>query len=162
MVSLRIAEDGAKLATVVEQLQAEQKGLAFERFEINGLPAANTLVSGRGRIVDLTLIEYGRKVYAVTGQAAGDDAAQFVKSFNLTARSFRALSSGERRSLEESRLRVRAARAGETSTTIAERTGSTWSPEALAVANGIDVDTHLKGGQLVKVAKPQSYTPRKR
>ncbi len=112
--------------------------------------------------MDITLIEYRGDVYVVTGQAAGDDAAEYVKPFDVTARSFRALRSSERQSIEESRLRVRTARSGEKSADIVKRTGSTASPEALAVSNGIDVDTVLQEGQLLKVAIPQAYTPRKR
>jgi len=162
LVSLRVAQNDTKLSAVIKQLQAEQKGLRFERFEIRGLPAASTLVTGRDGLLDLTLIEYNRDVYAVTGQAGGGDASQYVKSFDVTARSFRALRASERRSLKESRLRVRTAHAGEKPAAIVKRTGSTWSPEAFAVANGIEIDTALRGGQLVKVAIPQPYTPRKR
>ena len=162
VVSLRVAESDAKLTTVIKQLQAEQKGLAFERFEIRGLPSANTLLTEKNQIMDITLIEYNGDVYAVTGQAGGDGAAQYIKSFDVTARSFRALRSSERKSLKESRLRVRTARSGEKPDGIVERTGSTSSPEALAVSNGIEVDTVLREGQLLKVAIPQVYTPRKR
>ena len=142
-------------------LTAEQPELAFDRLKIHGLPAANTLIKRSGQIMDITLIEYGGDVYCVAGQAAGDGASTYVKSFDVTARSFRALRSSERRALEESRLQVRKARSGENATSISERTGSTWSPEAFAVANGIETDTMLRNGQLVKVAIPQPYTPRK-
>ncbi len=162
VVSLRIAENDTELATVIKLLQAEQKGLRFQRFEIAGFPAANTFVTGKGQVSDITLIEYGGNVYAVTGQTAAAMAARYLKSFTATARSFRALRSRERSSLEESRLRVRTARSGEKSAGVAKRTGSTWSPEALAVANGIEVDTSFREGQPVKVAIPQAYTPRKR
>jgi predicted Zn-dependent protease len=146
----------------MKQLQAEQQGLTFKRLEIHGRPAANTRLTEGGHIMDITLIEYSGNVYAVTGQASGNAAAQYVKSFNATARSFRALRSSERRSIEESRLRVRAARSGEKSAAVAKRTGSTWGAEALAVANGIEVGTSLRDGQLLKVAIPQAYTQRNR
>ena len=160
VVSLRIAENDTELATVIKLLQAEQKGLRFQRFEIAGCPAANTFVTGKGQVSDITLIEYGGNVYAVTGQTAAAMAARYLKSFTATARSFRALRSRERNSLEESRLRVRNARSGEKSAGVAKRTGSTWSPEALAVANGIEVDTPFRKGRPLKVAIPQAYTPR--
>ncbi len=160
VVSLRFAENDTKLATVIEELQSEQKGLRFERFEIAGLPAANTLVTAKSHISDITLIEYGGNVYAIVGQATGDAAGQHLRSFTATAGSFRALRSQERSSLKESRLRVRTARRSETPERVAKRTGSTWSPEALAVANGIEVDTPFSEGEPVKVAIPQGYTPR--
>lgn len=111
--------------------------------------------------MDITLIEYGGSVYAVTGEAVGNGASQYVKSFDATARSFRALRGSERGTIQESRLQTRKAHPGENAASILKRTGSTWSPEAFAVANGIETDTKLKDGQLVKVAIPQPYTPRK-
>ena len=159
-VSLHIADNDSKLATVLEQLQAEQKGLRFEHSKINGLPAAHTLITEKGQLSDVTLIEYDGNVYAILGQATGDSAAQYLKSFTAAAGSFRAIRSQERSSLEESRLRVQTARSGETPEDVIKRTGSTWSPEALAVANGTEVATPFSEGEPVKVAIPQAYTPR--
>jgi len=161
LISLRIAENDAELATVIKQLKAEESGLRFERMTIHGLPAANTFIKESGQVIDLTLIEYGGNVYAVTGQAGGDRASKYVKSFDVTARSFRALRTSERGAIEESRLHARRARSGENATSISKRLGSTWSPEEFAVANGIETDTKLSDGQLVKVAIPQPYTSRK-
>ncbi len=160
VVSLRIAESNTKLATLIKQLQDEQKSLRFEHFEIAGLPAANTLVTAAGQVSDITLIEYDGNVYAIMGQSTGDNAARYLKSFSATAGSFRPLRSHERSSLEEARLRVRTTRSGETPAGVAKRTGSTWSPEALAVANGIEVGAVLEEGRPLKVAIPQAYTPR--
>lgn len=108
----------------------------------------------------MTLIEYRKNVYGVAGQASGEGAGQFLKSIDATARSFRALRASERSSLEESRLRARSAQSGETAAGVAVRTGSTWSAEALAVANGIEMGTALQEGRSLKVAIPQAYTPR--
>jgi len=160
VVSLRIAENDTELASVIKLLQAEQNGLRFQRFEISGLPAANTLVTAKGQVSDITLIEYRGNVYAIVGYATGDNAARYLKSFSATAGSFRALRSQERSSLEESRLRVQTARSGETPADVAKRTGSTWSSEELAVANGIEAGMSFQKGQPVKVAIAQPYTPR--
>jgi predicted Zn-dependent protease len=80
--------------------------------------------------------------------------------FRKAAGSFRALSASERRSIRESRLRVRAARAAETPAGIAARTGSTWNAERVAVANEVAVGDRLAAGWAVKVALPQAYTAR--
>ena len=68
----------------------------------------------------------------------------------------------ERRSIRESRLRVRAARAGETPARIAERTGSSWNAAHVAVANEVAERDRFDAGWAVKVALPQAYTPRGR
>ena len=136
---------------------------------ISGVIDANTLrvnVGGGKSIkvrlygIDCPLINQPHGIEARALQAPASAAAQYLKSFTATAQSFRALRSGERNSLEESRLRVRTARSGEKSAGVAKRTGSTWSPEALAVANGIEVDTPFRKGLPLKVAIPQAYTPR--
>ena len=56
---------------------------------------------------------------------------------------------------------MRTARRNEKSAGLAKRTGTTWSPEELAVANGIGVNTALQEGPPLKVAILQAYTPRK-
>ena len=43
---------------------------------------------------------------------------------------------------------------------LAKRTGSSWSAAQVAVANALEEDTRLRGGQLMKVGIPQAYTPR--
>jgi predicted Zn-dependent protease len=161
VVSFRIADSDTTLERVIKGLDEEQSGLVFERFKVAGLPAANTVISGRDQVSNVTLIEYRRNVYVVMGQTKTANAARYAKSFDATARSFRALRISKRNSIEESRLRTRTAQTGENPAGISKRTGSTWSPAEFAVANGIEVDTALEGGQPLKAAIPQAYTPRK-
>ena len=162
VVALRMAAPKASLDQVLQKAAADGGDVHFERFQVNGLPAARTQVSGRGRLVEITFIEYGRNVYAVVGESAESVAKQYARTFRATAGSFRALRASERRSIRESRLRVRAARAGETPAKIAERTGSTWNAAHVAVANEVALGDRLDGGCAVKLALPQAYTPRSR
>jgi predicted Zn-dependent protease len=62
--------------------------------------------------------------------------------------------------IRETRLRVATARAGERAADVARRTGSVWSGEELAVANGLAADVRLAAGQLIKVAVPEPYRDR--
>jgi hypothetical protein len=55
---------------------------------------------------------------------------------------------------------VHKARSGENPAALAKRTGSNWSAAQVAVANALEEDALLKGGQLMKVGIPQAYTPR--
>jgi predicted Zn-dependent protease len=147
LVAASIAGQDVSLDALVARLESEQ-------------PAARTRVSDRNRFVQLTLIGYRGDVYSVLGQSSGSNAAQYAQTFDTTARSFRALRRSERRSLVEVRLRVRKARSGEDAAALAKRTGSSWSAAQVAVANALEEDTRLRGGQLMKVGIPQAYTPR--
>jgi predicted Zn-dependent protease len=162
MVAASIAGQDVSLDTLVAKLESEQSSLTFERFRIRDLPAARTQVSDRNRFVQLTLIGYRGDVYSVVGQSSGSNAAQYAQTFDATARSFRALRRSERRSLLELRLRVRKARSGDNAAAVSKRTGSSWSAAQVAVANAVEEDTRLEGGQLMKVGIPQAYTPRGR
>jgi predicted Zn-dependent protease len=162
LLAFAIAERNVSIDALVAKLEREQSGLQFERFRIRDLPAARTRISNRNRFIELTMIEYRGNVYSLLGQSVASSAAQYGKVFDSTARSFRALSTSEWRSLEESRLRIRKARAGQTAAVVTKHTGSNWSAEQVAVANAIDAEQRLDGGRLLKVGIPQAYTPRSR
>ncbi len=117
-------------------------------------------MAGRGHVAHLTLIGYRGDVYAVVGQSPAGSAEGFGAIFDATARSFRALRVSERESIRESRLRTRDAREGETPAAIAERTQSTWSAEAVAVANAVELEAAFSRGQAVKLAISQPYQRR--
>ncbi len=159
---LRVAAAGGSLDAVVAEVQREQQDLAFERFEIGGLPAARSRFASRGRVSEITLIGYRGDVYALIADCAEGVAKAYGASLDATARSFRALRAGERTGIRESRLRAREARVGETPASIAERTGSSWKPEQVAVANAVEVGSAFGAGSLVKLSLPQPYTPRGR
>jgi predicted Zn-dependent protease len=162
VVALRVAATDSSLEKVLAEAAKEQKDISFERFEVGGLRAARTSVSGRGQVAEITLIEQGRTVYGVVGQSAESVAAQYARVLRATADSFRPLRASELRSIRESRLRARAARASETPAGIAKRTGSSWDAEHLAVANEVAMDDRFDAGWAVKVAVPQAYSPRDR
>jgi predicted Zn-dependent protease len=158
VVALRMAAADTTLDAVLEKLRQEQKGLEFEKSTIRGLPAARARHSSRGQSADITLIGYRGHVFSVVGQSAERVASAFAPIFSSTAESFRALRGEERRAIRESRLRLRATRAGETPAAVVARTGSTWSAEELALANSVEVDTRFPAGRRVKVAVPEPYS----
>jgi len=160
VLALHVAAQSSSLEKVLAEVTAQQSDVSFERFEVGGLPAARTSLSGRGRVTAITLIEYRRSVYGVVGQSAESLAKQYAPVFRATAGSFRALAASERSSIRESRLRARSARARETPAEIAKRTGSSWDAAHVAVANEVEVGDRLDAGRAVKLALPQAYTPR--
>ncbi len=157
VVVLRLAANDAGLDDVLEKARSQQAEVEFERREIHGLPAAHATLTQRGQTVDVTLVGYGGHVYSVVGQCAERNAGRYAPIFLRTAESFRALRSSQRDPIRESRLRVRAAQAGETPAALAKRTGSSWSAARLAVANGVGEGVALESGRPVKVAVPERY-----
>ena len=75
-----------------------------------------------------------------------------------TALSFRPLTADEKASIQETRLRVISARAGETLEQLSQRSDNALEVEMTAIVNGLDEDVTLKQGQLVKIAVSQQYT----
>lgn len=158
-----VAESGDPAAAATAF--AERNGIAFtsapRRTRIGGLDAvrAATIVRDGGRIahLDLTWIRHGAALYLLSGACAAGDAATFAPLFERTATSFRPLGAAERGSFEILRLRVVAARAGETPQDVVARTKSAWSPATLAVANALDPDVRLPAGHLLKVAVREPY-----
>ena len=86
---------------------------------------------------------------AILGQSPESSAEQYAAVFDATTQSLRALRKSERAAIREARLRVRTARSGETSAGIAERTGSVWKAERIAVANAVEADGAFRQGQEV-------------
>jgi predicted Zn-dependent protease len=97
----------------------------------------------------------GGLIYQMVGLAPD----QHREVLRQAALSFRPLTSAERTSITETRLRVLAAREGETLAQLSRRTQNQWKPETTAVVNGIQPSATLRQGQLVKVAVRQQYRP---
>jgi hypothetical protein len=62
--------------------------------------------------------------------------------------------------MKEQRLRIVAARAGESLEQLAARTRSSWKAQEIAVANALTPGVRLQAGQLVKVAIAEPYQTR--
>ena len=73
------------------------------------------------------------------------------------AGSFHPLSKAERSQIHDTRLRVIAARRGETLAELVERSGGVWTPARTAVANALGPRGPLAGGELVKVPIREPY-----
>jgi predicted Zn-dependent protease len=139
-----------------EQTKATFDG-EVERLTINGLRAAHGVVQGRQSAADLTWIAHRGRVFQIAGLAGSRDFKSYRQRFLATAQSFRPLTTGERATIKDTRLRVVSAREGETLASLVQRTGSSWSVEQAAVSNGLDANAALGKGQLVKLAIPEPY-----
>jgi predicted Zn-dependent protease len=75
--------------------------------------------------------------------------------------SFRSLSAEEREAITETRIRLFSGRNGEAIEALLQRSGSRWSIEEFAIANGMAVTDRFHEGQIVKVAVAEVYTSRR-
>lgn len=96
-------------------------------------------------------------VYEVVGATPSPHWERHRQAFATTAESFRALSSEELAEIEEDRLRLVTARAGETVDEVAERSNSQWSIAKVSAANDMPMGEAVQPGVLVKVSKKEPY-----
>ena len=132
-----------------------------ETTSIGKLRAARARVQASGDrgqvIVDLTWIAHAHRIYQLAGLASVERAPAYQPVFDTVAKSFRPLEPAERARIREDRLRIVEARNGEMLDSIVTRSDSVWSPDMTAIANGLEVNSPLVAGQLLKVAVAEAY-----
>jgi predicted Zn-dependent protease len=137
-----------------------------EPFRIGNLPAVRTTAGARtrdGRVaLELTWIAHAGRIYRFTGATTPERSAAFQAGFRETAASFRPLGSAERAAVRATRLRVIAARQGETLAQLLDRTAASgWDGRMTAIANGLETTAaRLGDGQPIKVARVERYLSR--
>jgi predicted Zn-dependent protease len=99
-------------------------------------------------------VAYRKIVYRFIGLAP----ESYRENLRSSALSFRPITAKEKSSINERRLRVVAAREGESLVWLSQRTGNVWPIEATAVVNGLAAGQKLKKGQLVKIAVSQPFS----
>ncbi|HSC70152.1 MAG TPA: hypothetical protein VLH58_02290, partial [Candidatus Methylomirabilis sp.] len=155
---LQVARDAERAAGVRLLDRAAQ-------LEINGLRAMRSVVAADGArgptTLDFTWIAHGGIVYRIVGVSPTPRYGAYRPLFDQTASSFRAMTPADTAQIRETHLRVATARAGERPADVARRTGSVWSADETAVANGLTADARLASGQLIKVAVPEPYRDRR-
>jgi predicted Zn-dependent protease len=126
------------------------------RLEIGGYDAVRAWSMGsgpQGEIgVDLTWYAHPKAVLRMAGVSPAAQFERRVRLFHDVAVSLRPLSSEERASLRERRLRVVEAEAGESLAELGRRTGNRWSVEETAVANALEPSAKPSAGQPIKIA----------
>jgi predicted Zn-dependent protease len=116
---------------------------------------------GGGNITSyVTFIPYGPATWRITGVTPTRAADAYLGRTLNTARSFRPLTEEERNSVTSTRLRIAKANPGETVEALHRRTGSTWEIQEIALYNGVFIDHRFDGGELVKIARVEPYTPK--
>jgi predicted Zn-dependent protease len=100
-------------------------------------------------------VAMGGKTYQLIGLAP----EKHREALKNAALSLRPLTDVERRAVTGKRLRIVAARAGERLENLSARTGNVWTPAYTAIANGLEVETALREGQLIKIARTEPARP---
>lgn len=148
-------------ARTIEEASRTPVVAGTRSFMVNGLPAARTLVRVDDRHgvlgVDLTWIAHRGHIHQIAGIAPLARISSYAAVITAVVESFAPLSPSDRARIQEDRLRIAAARAGESLGELLARVGSRWSVEMAAVANARSVSDLLVEGELLKVAVPELY-----
>src|SRR5262245_28809270 len=159
-----LAADGDDPAAGVRAFEQEAKrqiGVPLRRSTVNGHPVVQASVAadsgGRPVALELAWIALGGHVYRLAGITPASGVAALRPRIDAVLASFHTLTPAECANVPQRRLRLEAARAGDTPATIARRSQTPWSPEMVAIVNGVEVDTPFTVGRLVKVARTERY-----
>lgn len=109
--------------------------------------------------IEIAWIAHAGHIYQLTGITPIQRGAAFRAVFDEVMQSFRPLRRDERAHIYETRLRIVAARHGETLAGLVTRTKSSWDTEMVAVANGLPASDPLTKGQILKAAIAEPYAP---
>ncbi len=130
----------------------------LDSLEINGLSAVRgQAVVDRKVTLDLTWIAYRDDIYLLVGVVPRRYSDAHRALFGRVGQSFRAISTAERQSITQKRLRLRTAEASESLDGFGRRVGNSWSAQETAIANGLETTATLGAGQLLKVAIREPY-----
>jgi predicted Zn-dependent protease len=141
------------------QLASEEHRRALQSFELNGRPAAQLEVGSGSDAALLTWIALAGRVYRIVGVYPIAEAGPRRPLIVAAVQSLRPLTAEDRARVRGERLRIRAARPGETLAALLARTRSVWSAEEVAVANDLAEGAPLQPGARLKLAVAEPWKP---
>lgn len=152
--------DGAAAAS--EYLGVDLTTEARRRL-VNGMRAAKNQArisnaDGEERMVEFTWIAHDDLVYQIMGEATVGRFEELELLMRASAHSFRALREEELDRIVVARLDVVAGQEGETIAELAERVGTPWTVDEIAVVNRRPTSSPLGDGELLKVKMWKRYT----
>ena len=126
------------------------------RTTINGLPAFVGVyqgqIEGMGAVASRAAhVLYDNRVYMIAGLVSPDLFQQADAAFGSTIRSFRQLSTAEAEAIRPNRIDLYVVRQGDTWAGLAERSGGSINPAALAVMNGGTPGSQPPVGARIKI-----------
>jgi predicted Zn-dependent protease len=133
--------------------QRAQKTPAEARaVDVNGHPGFYAMYVEKKTNLHLLWVSMGGKMFRMAG-VGGDP---WKEALRQAALSLRPLTTAEKSKVPVLRLRIEAARDGETLTTFCDRTRSAFKPQLIQVLNGIEGET-LSQGRKLKIARLEPY-----
>ena len=164
VIGLQIVAEGDDPAVVADEIAKEVELQERAAKSINGLQAITAVAAivQQGQQINLALAWIAKegRIYQILGATTPSRWAEHRPTFERAASTFRQPSAAELGEVRENRLRLVAAKKGETLRTVGKRSGSQWSPEKISVANAIGASKKLAGGEAIKVSKREPYTPK--
>ena len=152
-----VAADTDPVSVVREQEKHARVKLleGAEQTHINGLSAIRKELTVKGEKMSfwlsLTWVRLDRIVWSIVAVAASTHAQEYTPVIREGIASFGRIGDADKAGITAARLRIAQAQAGETLASLCERTGSLWSADQVAVANGMAADMRFSGGELVKI-----------
>jgi len=132
-----------------------------QQTQINGLTAVRrdlTVAGQKGEFwLSLTWVRLGRIVWSIVAVAPSSRAQEYTPAINDSIATFGQISDADKALITATRLRVARAQEAETLKLLRERTGSLWSVDQMAVANGVAADIRFAGGELVKIPLREAF-----
>ncbi len=107
----------------------------------------------------VTIIDGGDVTWRINGLTRRTTLKRFRGRLLSAPRSFRRLSPEQRQGIRITRLRLETAREGERLSTLSKRVGNEWTLPDTAVLNALQGDHTFTGGELVKVARDEPWSP---
>ncbi len=118
---------------------------------------AKAKMEGRESILDVAWIAHGERLYQLVGVMPVSGGPSARRAVSKAVESFRPMTASDRARIPVERLRITAARGGETVAAIAARTGSARSVRELEVLNGVSPGVRLRAGESVKIVREERY-----
>ncbi len=132
-----------------------------ERVRLGSLDAYRLLAevqSQQGPVVgEWVFVEHPNGIYQISSLSSSSTYDRRRRELQSAIRSFHVLGADELSSIRDRRLRVVSARSGESLAALCSRAGSAWTPDEVAVANGLLASDRIQGGMPIKIAVDVPY-----
>jgi predicted Zn-dependent protease len=126
-----------------------------------GLRARGTeRVRGGSLAYESTWFAQDGRIFRLVSVCDARQADAWRATFQSVANGVERASRGELAAVKDQRLRSVTALSGETAAALAERSGSAWPGESIAVANALPEGGRFDAGAWVKITRREPYTPR--
>jgi len=136
--------------------EAKLENKTVTKLRIGGLPASQASVNSYKQESTVSWIAYDNQIFRLTSMIK-NSGVKYRDAINKTISSFHQLTAKQKTKIQQQRLRIFSARAGENLPALLKRVGSDWDEESCAIANNLQLGAVLKKGQLIKVVNSEPF-----